>query len=103
MIIIGRLVLDECKRRHVQSIRLLDAWERKLRRSNYRGFLELRKAFPKADYVYHKYTIFDIGGNKYRPISVVDYSEQVVLVKQVLTHAEYDRRMNRDLMRELRL
>jgi mRNA interferase HigB len=35
--------------------------------------------------------VFDISGNKYRLIAVVDYALQAVAVECVLTHAEYDK------------
>ena len=36
-------------------------------------------------------TIFDIGGNKYRIVALVDYARQTVLITHVLDHKEYDR------------
>ena len=36
-------------------------------------------------------TIFDIGGNKYRVITLIDYTRQTVLVTHVLDHKEYDK------------
>jgi mRNA interferase HigB len=35
--------------------------------------------------------VFNIGGNKYRLITLVDYAYQKVFVRAILTHAEYDR------------
>jgi mRNA interferase HigB len=35
--------------------------------------------------------IFDIAGNKYRLIAVVNFERQSVLIDQVFTHEEYDR------------
>lgn len=45
---------------------------------------------PSADYV-PPFTVFNVKGNTYRLISVVDYSEKVVVVRNLLTHAEYDK------------
>ena len=36
-------------------------------------------------------TIFDIGGNKYRIITLIDYTRQTVLITHVLDHKEYDK------------
>ncbi len=35
--------------------------------------------------------IFDIGGNKYRLIARVDFTEQMLVIEQILTHDEFDR------------
>ncbi|MGA2594313.1 MAG: type II toxin-antitoxin system HigB family toxin [Bryobacteraceae bacterium] len=35
--------------------------------------------------------IFDIGGNKYRLIAVVNFEKQVLLIEEVWTHEKYDR------------
>lgn len=44
-----------------------------------------------VDFVADNKVIFDIGGNKYRLIVYVAYRYRRVLVKFVVTHAEYDR------------
>jgi mRNA interferase HigB len=36
-------------------------------------------------------TIFDIGGNKYRIVTLIDYMRQTVLITHVMDHKEYDR------------
>ncbi|MGH9845610.1 MAG: type II toxin-antitoxin system HigB family toxin, partial [Blastocatellia bacterium] len=36
-------------------------------------------------------TVFNIGGNKYRLVVSIDYRKQVIYVKHVLTHSEYDK------------
>jgi mRNA interferase HigB len=35
--------------------------------------------------------IFDIGGNKYRLIAIVNFEKESVLVEEVLTHEGYNR------------
>jgi len=36
-------------------------------------------------------TVFNIGGNKYRLIVAIHYNRRKVHIREVLTHAEYDR------------
>jgi len=55
------------------------------------------------DYVSHQYTIFDIGGNKYRLITEIDYIAKVVNVKRAWTHAEYSMKKNDDAMKRGKL
>lgn len=85
-------------RAHPHSRNPLSAWEQAISQTDYRSFNELKRTFPSVDYVHHRYTIFDISGNKYRLISEIDYSANVVNVKRVWTHAEYSMRKNQDLI-----
>jgi len=48
-----------------------------------------QKTFGSADQV-KPHTVFNISGNKYRLIAVVDYTLQFVPIEHVLTHSEYD-------------
>lgn len=84
---------------HPHSRKPLAGWELAMRETNYLSFNGLKKTFPSADYVAHQYTIFDIGGNKYRLITEIDYSAGVVNVKRIWTHAEYSMTKNIDAIR----
>jgi mRNA interferase HigB len=35
--------------------------------------------------------VFDIGGNKYRLIAIVNYRTHIVFIRHILTHKEYDK------------
>ncbi|MDQ2992869.1 MAG: type II toxin-antitoxin system HigB family toxin [Candidatus Eremiobacteraeota bacterium] len=51
---------------------------------------DVRKTYPHADFV-APHTVFNIKGNTYRLIAIIDYTYRKVFIKHVLTHAEYDR------------
>lgn len=60
------------------------------------GQLEGREAtYSHADAVRTRsgevLTVFNIGGNKYRIVVRIRYDFRLVNVRQVLTHADYDR------------
>lgn len=57
--------------------------------NSFKRFVVLTKTFGSADQV-KPYTVFNISGNKYRLITIVDYALQFVSIECVLTHAEYD-------------
>lgn len=52
--------------------------------------MELQSTFGTADLVQGK-VVFDIGGNRYRLITLLDYRAKTLLVIDVLTHGEYDK------------
>ena len=50
----------------------------------------MQSVFPKAEAV-GNFTVFNIKGNKYRLIVSIDSEKQLVYIKYILTHAEYDK------------
>lgn len=52
--------------------------------------LEVQTIYPKAEAV-GEFIVFNIKGNKYRLIASINYEKQVIYIKYVLTHAEYDK------------
>ena len=52
-------------------------------------FAALRATFRGVDKVGERY-VFNIGGNKYRLIAAIAFTPQLLWVKAVLTHADYD-------------
>lgn len=50
----------------------------------------LKAEFGSADFV-GDLTVLNVGGNKYRLIAFIDYRRQIVYIKQILTHEEYDK------------
>ena len=103
MILIGRKIIVEFGKTHPHSRNPLSAWEKVIKQTNYQSFNELKRTFPSVDYVSHRYTIFDIGGNKYRLITEVDYVAKVVNVKRAWTHAEYSMKKNEDALKRGKL
>jgi len=53
--------------------------------------VDLQGTFASADLVGDE-IVFNIGGNKYRLATMVDFKAQAVLVTDVQTHAEYSKR-----------
>jgi mRNA interferase HigB len=49
----------------------------------------LRADFGSADFA-GDLTVFNLGGNKYQLIAFVHYVRQIVYIKNILTHEDYD-------------
>lgn len=90
MHIVTRKRLIEFSRIHPDARSSLNAWFTIVRKTDYASFTNLRVTFPSADQV-GRFTIFNIGGNKFRLISAIHYNRKKVYIRHVLTHAEYDR------------
>lgn len=90
MHVISKKKLKDFWEERADSKSALEAWFKIMQGTRYETWGELRTTFPKADKVGEK-IVFDIGGNKYRLITVVHFNRGKVFVRDVLTHQEYDR------------
>jgi mRNA interferase HigB len=90
MHIITRVRLKEFWEKHPNAEISLRLWYKLTSLAQWQNFVELRKVFPSADQV-ENLTVFNIGGNNYRLITLVDYEYKKVFIRHVLTHAEYDK------------
>jgi mRNA interferase HigB len=87
--LIGRDLIQRFARTHPDSRSSLKSWTQAMESNTFKHFVELKTTFGSADQV-KSHTVFNISGNKYRLIAVVDYALQSVVIECVLTHAEYD-------------
>jgi mRNA interferase HigB len=73
---------------------LLDGWYRAAKSAQWNNLEEIRQTYAHADGVPvgdKVYTVFNIKGNNFRLITEIFFEDQTILVRHVLTHAEYDR------------
>lgn len=74
--------------RHREAEESMKAWNRIVENAEFSDFHEVREVFNTAS-IAGKFTIFNVGGNKYRIITVVHYAAKRVYVRHVQTHSEY--------------
>ena len=90
MHIISKKKLKEFWQKHTNAEANLRTWYKITKKARWTNFVELRQAFPSADLV-ENFTVFNVSGNNYRLIALVDYKYQEVYIRYILTHAEYDK------------
>ncbi len=90
MHVISRKALRLFEADHPETSGALDGWYRLAKRAAWPHFAALRQDCPSADLV-APYIVFNVGGNRVRIIAEVFFADQVLLVRHVLTHADYDR------------
>ncbi|MFZ4572987.1 MAG: type II toxin-antitoxin system HigB family toxin [Phycisphaerales bacterium] len=94
MRVISLKVLREFWETHPDAEAPLRAWYKTALGAEWKSLRDARATYPHADGVETSrgtLTVFNIGGNKYRLIARIRYDYQLVNVRTVLTHAEYDR------------
>ena len=68
----------------------LTEWVQIMLKASPGSFMEMKAIFNSVDKV-GKFYVFDIGGNKCRLISAIHFNTQILYVRYVLTHKEYDK------------
>jgi mRNA interferase HigB len=69
----------------------LDAWFHEVRRARWENSAEVKKSYATASIVSADRMVFNIKGNDYRMVVAIDYGRQIVFVKWIGTHANYNR------------
>lgn len=90
MHIISRARLSEFWEKHPNAQTSLRLWYKLTSVAEWQNLVELRQTFHSADQV-SNFTVFNISGNNYRLITLVDYKCQKVFIRHILTHTEYDK------------
>lgn len=75
---------------HPDSKSSLTAWYKMVKKARWRSFAAVRMVYPHADLV-GNYTVFNIRGNHYRLIAEINYQYQQILIREILTHRDYDK------------
>ena len=65
-------------------------WYHVTKRARWRHLTDVRADFRHAD-VAGSYTVFNVAGNKYRLVAAIKYQWQVVYIRHILTHFDYDK------------
>ena len=92
MAIYGEMAVARFAKKHAASRKPLARFLAIARIAAWASFVEVKQTFPSTDYVHATgVLIFNIGGNKYRLVADVDFDEQIMVIKSVMTHHEYSR------------
>lgn len=91
MRVISKRAIVEFYSRHADSKVALEDWYEKVRKFEWDSFSDLKNTFGSADNVGNKRVVFNIKGNDYRLVAIVQFTIKRVYVRFVGTHREYER------------
>lgn len=91
MRIIARRTLREFWEKHGDAEQPLKAWFAETSSASWETPQTIKDQYRHASFVADNRVIFNIGGNKYRLVVHVNYDFEIVFIKYVGTHSEYDR------------
>jgi mRNA interferase HigB len=72
----------------------LESWYRTAKKAKWKNIEEIRQTYSHADGVsagQRVFTVFNISGNSFRLVTEIFYDDQTILIRDVLTHAGYDK------------
>ncbi|CDG85122.1 type II toxin-antitoxin system HigB family toxin [Janthinobacterium agaricidamnosum] len=87
-LVANRALLDFSARYHAAEV-ALQTWRKVVESRAFANFSELRSTFNTVDRV-GAFDVFDIGGNKYRIVAAIHFNRQIMYIRHVFTHQEYD-------------
>ncbi len=95
MRLIGQDVLSKALKKHADARQWIAAWVATVDDAAWQNLADVREDYPSADGVKLKsqlvVTVFNVKGNESRLLTQINYSAQLVVVLELLTHAEYDK------------
>lgn len=91
MRVIAKKILRDFWEKHGDCEQQLKAWYQEADDSNWASPNDIKKEFPSASILADDRIVFNIKGNNYRLIVKLSYSYQMVWIRFIGTHAEYDK------------
>ena len=91
MRIISRRRLVEFWEIHPDAEQPLRAWYSEARKASWNSPMEIKAIYRSVSILPNNRVVFDVKGNSYRLVVVVEYSQEKMFIRFVGTHAEYDR------------
>lgn len=92
MRVLGEATMARFASKHAAARKPLQRFLTVARSADWPHFPAVKQTFPSTDLGKQSgRLIFDIGGNKYRLVASVDFTEQILVIERVLTHEDYDR------------
>ena len=69
----------------------LDAWFHEVRRAAWRDPADVKRSYGVASIVSSERVVFNIKGNDYRLVTAIDYRREIVYIKWIGAHRDYDK------------
>ena len=91
MRIIAKKVLLEFCTKHSDCEQQLKSWYGETEKSEWKNINEITKEYPSANIIWNNRVVFNIKGNNYRLIVKINFHYQVMWIRFVGTHKEYDK------------
>jgi mRNA interferase HigB len=89
--IIAKKTLRDFWEIHPDSEQQLKSWYQETLKAVWEGPNQIKLEYPSASFLVDNRVVFNIKGNHYRLIVKINYDYQMIWIRFVGTHAEYDK------------
>jgi mRNA interferase HigB len=90
-VLMRKKIIAFCSFGDAKARKLLRTWLSETEEATWQSPSDIRNCNRTADFLAGNRVVFNVGGNDYRIVSVVDYLHQVVIIRWVGYHKDYDR------------
>ena len=91
MRVIAKRTLREFWGKHADSEQPLKSWFHEAGNAQWMSPNDLKKDYPSASILEDNRVVFNIKGNKYRLIVKINYEFQIIWIRFIGSHADYDK------------
>ena len=93
MRVLKKARFDEAGKHYPNEAKALDDIYRILKSTDFQTPDDLKKQFGSLDRFRYrkKWWIIDVGGNRLRILAMIDFGKQLLFVKHIVDHKNYDR------------
>lgn len=91
MLIVYLEKLKEFANHHANARKSIATWKTTTEQAVWKNKQDVLKDFPKAKIIANNRARFEIVHNTYRLIVKINYEDQIVQIRFIGTHSEYDR------------
>ena len=83
--------IREFLKEHPDASIKLGRWYKWMKKGKYNDINEVKMKFADAEYIGNDRFAFNISGNKYRLVALINFCKQKVFIRFIGTHPEYER------------
>ncbi|MCE7063467.1 type II toxin-antitoxin system HigB family toxin [Dyadobacter sp. CY343] len=91
MVVISYKLIREFTVHYPDSANALNTWFKASEKANWSNFHQLKEDFNSVDAVGNDRYVFNIKGNNYRLIALINFSIRTIYLLFIGTHGEYDK------------
>lgn len=91
MRVISKKILRDFWQKHPGCEQQLKSWYKEADNASWKGPADIKIAYPNASILENNRLVFNIKGNNYRLIVRINYHYQMLWIRFIGTHAQYDK------------